>query len=82
VSRVALYGGFLITTAVSSVQLLIAQNVMQGLASRGAVQLLSSDSAVLDLGENRKDLPCTVTSVKPMLGFDLRFHSGNEITVT
>ena len=54
---------------------------MQGLTSRGAVQLLSSDSAVLDLEENRKDLPCTVTSVKPMLGFDLRFHSGYEITV-
>jgi hypothetical protein len=54
---------------------------MEGLAARGTVQLLGSDAAVLDLGEDRKDLPCTVTSVKPMLGFDLRFHSGYDITV-
>jgi len=81
VSRVALYSGFIISTIVCSTQVLVAQNVMQGLAARGSVQLLSSDSAVLDLEETRKDLPCTVTSVKPMLGFDLRFHSGYEITV-
>jgi hypothetical protein len=81
VSRIALYCGIAIVTVVGSGHLLIAQSVMQGLAARGAVQLISSDAAVLDLGENRKDLPCTVTSVKPMLGFDLRFHSGYEITV-
>lgn len=80
-SRVTLYSSFIITTLVLGTHVLIAQNVMQGLSSRGAVQLPSSDSAVLDLEENRKDLPCTVTSVKPMLGFDLRFHSGYEITV-
>ncbi len=81
VSRVALYNSLFVSTILFSSHALVAQNVMQGLTSRGAVQLLSSDSAVLDLEENRKDLPCTVTSVKPMLGFDLRFHSGYEITV-
>ncbi|MGA2738725.1 MAG: acetyltransferase [Bryobacteraceae bacterium] len=29
----------------------------------------------------RKDLPCTATPVKPMLGFDLKFHSGYEVSV-
>jgi hypothetical protein len=54
---------------------------MQGLATGGTVQLLSSDASVLDVGESRKDLPCTVNPVKPLMGFDLRFHSGYEITV-
>jgi hypothetical protein len=40
---------------------------------------MGSDAAVLDLGENKKDLPCTVTQVNPLLGFDLRFHSGYDI---
>ena len=31
--------------------------------------------------EVRKDLPCTVTTVKPVLGFDLKFHAGYEVTV-
>jgi hypothetical protein len=47
--------------------------------SGGTVQLMGSDAAILDLGENKKDLPCSVTPVKPLLGFDLRFHSGYEI---
>jgi hypothetical protein len=58
-----------------------SQNLMQGLASGGTVQLLSSDAAVLETEDLKKDLPCTVTSVKPLLGFDLRFHSGYEITL-
>ncbi len=29
----------------------------------------------------RKELPCTVTPVKPALGFDLRFHVGYEVAV-
>jgi hypothetical protein len=29
----------------------------------------------------RKDLPCTVTPSKPVLGFDLRFHAGYEVGV-
>jgi len=45
------------------------------------VTLLPSDTAVLEAGEPRKDLPCTVTQHKPELGFDLRFHSGYDVTV-
>ncbi len=56
-----------------------AQNLMQGLASGGSVKLLTSDAAVLETEEIKKDLPCSVTSVKPVLGFDLRFHTGYDI---
>ena len=49
--------------------------------SGGAVRLLNSDQAVLEAGENRDDLPCSVVSLKPVLGFDLRFHSGYEVSV-
>lgn len=59
----------------------LPQNLMQGLASRGTVKLLTSDAAVLETEEIKKDLPCTVTSVKPILGFDLRFHTGYDIVL-
>lgn len=55
--------------------------MMEGSGPGNMVHTFSTDEAVLDAGENRKDLPCNVTSVKPVLGFDLRFHSGYEITV-
>jgi hypothetical protein len=47
----------------------------------GAVRVLPSDMAVLELQEPRKDLACTVDPIKPKLGFDLRFHSGYNITI-
>jgi hypothetical protein len=58
-----------------------SQTLMRASASGGTVQLIGNDSAVLDTDEQKKDLPCTVTPVKPILGFDLRFHSGYEIAV-
>ena len=45
------------------------------------VRLMPSDSYILESTENRKDLPCTVTPDKPVLGFDLKFHLGYEVTV-
>ncbi|MGA7239531.1 MAG: acetyltransferase [Bryobacteraceae bacterium] len=45
----------------------------------GEVRLFSTDSAVLESTENRKDLPCTVTPVKPSLGFDMKFHAGYDV---
>lgn len=47
----------------------------------GSVQLIGNDEANLDSDEQKKDLPCTVTPVKPVLGFDLRFHSGYDIVL-
>ena len=46
-----------------------------------ALNLLPSDMAVLEAGEIRRDIPCTVTDHKAELGFDLRFHGGFDVTV-
>jgi hypothetical protein len=43
--------------------------------------LLPGDSAVLESGELRKDLVCTVVPEKPRLGFDLKFHSGFSVDI-
>jgi hypothetical protein len=37
--------------------------------------------AVLEAGEVRQDIPCTVADRKAELGFDLRFHGGFDVTV-
>jgi hypothetical protein len=58
---------------------LLPQTLMHAREPGGTVHLIGNDSAVLDAEEPRKDLPCTVTPVKPVLGFDLRFHSGYDI---
>lgn len=58
-----------------------AQTLMMGSGPGGTVRLFNTDAAVLELQEPRKDLPCSVSPVKPTLGFDLRFHSGYEVSV-
>ncbi len=58
-----------------------AQSLMPVSGPGGAVRLFSSDAAVLESQEARKDLPCTVTPDKPILGFDLRYHSGYDVSV-
>ncbi len=60
---------------------LFPQVLMRASTAGGTVQLIGNDGAVLDAGETRKDLPCTVTPVKPAIGFDLRFHSGYDIAI-
>jgi hypothetical protein len=47
----------------------------------GHVNIFNTDLAVLESGEARKDLACTVTPSKPALGFDLRFHAGYDVIV-
>ncbi len=47
----------------------------------GPVRLLTSDLALLEAQDNRKDLPCTVTPAKAALGFDLKFHAGYEVNL-
>jgi hypothetical protein len=49
--------------------------------SGGMVHLFSSDAAILETQEIRKDIGCTVTPVKPTLGFDLKFHTGYDVAV-
>lgn len=62
-------------------QPLRSQVQMHGTDAAGTVNLVGNDTAILDSGEIKKDLPCTVTPVKPVLGFDLRFRSGYDIQV-
>ena len=60
---------------------LSAQVLMPASGPGGAVRLFTSDAAILEAREVRKDLPCTVTPVKPMLGFDLKFHAGYDVSI-
>lgn len=45
------------------------------------VHIIATDLTVLESQEIRKDLNCSVTQDKPMLGFDLRFHAGFDVAV-
>jgi len=73
---VGAYGRFLAVIAVTS-GMLTGQALMPG----GMVRLFTSDAAILETDEARKDLPCSVTPIKPALGFDLRFHSGYTVSI-
>ena len=79
-TRVCLISDLLLLAALGASPA-VCQNAMQGLGDGGAVKLLTSDAAVLETEDTKKDLPCTVTQIKPILGFDLRFHTGYDITV-
>ncbi|MGH9672356.1 MAG: acetyltransferase, partial [Bryobacteraceae bacterium] len=50
-------------------------------SARGVVRVHNTDLAVLESREDRQDLPCQVTPSKPLVGFDMRFHSGYEVTL-
>src|SRR5262249_28000593 len=56
-----------------------SQALMNGVG--GNLRIMGSDMAILETQEVRKDIPCTVTPSKPVLGFDLRFHTGYDVTV-
>src|SRR3954451_24852687 len=58
-----------------------AQVLMPASGPGGSVRLFSSDAAILEAREIRKDVPCTVTPVKPILGFDLKFHAGYDVSI-
>ena len=60
---------------------LSAQVLMPASGPGGAVRLFTSDAAILEAREVRKDVPCTVTPVKPVLGFDLKFHAGYDVSM-
>lgn len=58
-----------------------AQSLLHNADSLSEINLLPGDAAVLEMEEVKKDLPCVVTPVKPVMGFDLRFHAGYEISI-
>lgn len=71
-----LLAGLLLTTTPLPAQILI-----HGSGPHRGANIFNTDLAVLEGGEQRKDLPCTVTASKPTLGFDLKFHAGYQVTV-
>jgi hypothetical protein len=71
----------LLSLSVLAVTALDAQVIMQGSGPGGLVRIFNTDAAVLETQDVRKDLPCTVTPIKPSLGFDLRFHAGYEVSI-
>jgi hypothetical protein len=75
-------GGF-IPARLLVVVLAVASGTLSGqaLIPGGGFRLFTSDAAILESQEVRKDIPCSVTPVKPVLGFDLKFHSGYEVSI-
>jgi hypothetical protein len=61
--------------------LLQAQELIRPGTPGGPVRLITADLALLEAQDTRKDLPCTVTPTKPFLGFDLKFHSGYDVSL-
>jgi hypothetical protein len=61
--------------------ILTGQELMPASGPGGAVRLFTSDAAILEARDTRKDLPCTVTPSKAQLGFDLKFHAGYDVSV-
>jgi hypothetical protein len=57
-----------------------AQSQLAGSGGNG-LHMMNTDLTVLEAQDVRKDLPCSVTPAKPLLGFDLRFHAGYEVNV-
>jgi len=70
----------LLSLTVLSATGLRSQVLMQGDPGQ-PVHIFNTDSAVLESQEARKELPCTVTPIKPTLGFDLRFHAGYDVSI-
>lgn len=60
---------------------LCGQSLMNGGNPGARMRMFNTDMAVMEMREVRKDLPCTVTPGKTNLGFDLKFHSGYEVTI-
>jgi hypothetical protein len=60
---------------------LVAQDLLPAGGPDGAVHAFNGDEAILESQEVRKDIACTVDPIKPQLGFDLRFHTGYDVTL-
>jgi len=74
-------GQWVLASIIIGIAPLPAQILIHGAGPHQRAAIFNSDLAVLESGEQRKDLPCTVTPSKPALGFDLKFHAGYQVTV-
>src|SRR5271170_2261526 len=73
--------GLVLSTVPISISPVRAQILIHSNGSSHGANIFNTDLAVLEQGEQRKDLPCSVTPSKPTLGFDLKFHAGYQVTV-
>jgi hypothetical protein len=71
----ALLSGFLLLVPAS------AQILIRPTEPGDRVTIMPSDMAIFESGDMRKEIPCSVTQRKPELGFDLRFHTGYDVTL-
>jgi hypothetical protein len=67
--------------AAGSTTALLGQMLMTPGPNGMGPRIFNTDMAVLEAGDPRTDLPCTVVAVKPQLGFDLKFHGGFDVTI-
>lgn len=71
----------LVLVFLASVAILPAQELLPASGPGGSVRLFTTDLAILESQETRKDLPCNVTPSKAALGFDMKFHAGYEVSI-
>ena len=57
------------------------QSVLSGFQPGNTFWMQPSDASVLELQEPRHEIQCSVTPIKPQLGFDFTFHTGYRVTV-
>jgi hypothetical protein len=58
-----------------------AQDLLRGSGPGSRPILINSDVAVLEGGEPRKDLNCSIAPSKVSVGLDLKFHAGFSVTL-
>lgn len=61
--------------------LLRGQDILSGPGPGEPPILVNGDMGVLESGEARKDLECSVVPLKALLGFDMRFHTGYNVSI-
>jgi hypothetical protein len=71
----------LVFSTLAAAPLASSQILLRASQAGEEVNLMPTDLASLESEEPRKDLPCSVSERKPELGFDLRFHSGYDVSV-
>jgi hypothetical protein len=59
----------------------LAQTPLAGSGGGGPVRMINADWAILEEKDPRQDIACEVTPIKPVLGFDMRFHAGYDVTI-
>lgn len=70
-----------LTLALPAGSPVFSQNIIRAGGPNGQVRTIGTDEAVLEAQEVRKELVCTVDPIKALLGFDLRFHTGYDVSV-